>query len=167
MNQNEICESCISWSSSIRYKGCFAWVGFLAHGICHKHSFIEKDNQALAVCYSEGITGEFITKRSFSCNEYKFDINHKQRRLNEDWEQKELEDKYENDRKEDIKNELKKIREGIKNNIYIKPGYIVLPKELNSITDLLTEEEKRQYRELYVKQRIEKAEKERIANDTK
>jgi len=151
---NKICQTCLFWSSSILYERCFSWKDFLAHGICHKHSSIRKNNQALSVCESEGITGEFITKRTFSCNEYKFDSNYKQRRINEDWEQKEQDDKWEEQRKINIENELNRIRYGIKNNIHIRLGWVELPKGLNSITDLLTEEEKRQYREMEVQRRI-------------
>ena len=81
MNKRENCQSCLYWTSSIRYKDMFSHD---LQGVCNRHTC--GDGNAEAICSGEGISGELITRYNFGCNEYKYDEIYKQRKLNEDWE---------------------------------------------------------------------------------
>lgn len=146
------CETCLHWSTSIGIGISLEWGDdenqFEGDGICHKHSSM-KDGKALAICDSEGITGEFITKKDFSCSEFGFDKNYEQRLVDEHQEHDDFQKRCEELLEQDVENAIQKIRDGLKKGIYVEAKAWPCPKGLNSITDLLTEDEKRQYRELY------------------
>lgn len=148
----DCCKICLHWSTSIGIGISLEWGDdenqFEGDGICHKHSSM-KDGKALAICDSEGITGEFITKKDFSCSEFGFDKNHKQRLLDENQEHYDFLKSMEERSQQDVERALQEIRDGIENGIYVEAKAWPCPKGLNSITDLLTEDEKRQYRKLY------------------
>ena len=150
----ETCQTCIHWTACLSYKDIYDTMkDFSANGMCRKHSDVSEGN-ALAVCNSEGILGDFITKKKFGCNEYEFDKYWAKRLLDENREYSNNNCEWARKRRREtrrrIKEELQKIRGGMKNGMYIPPTSYYCPKRFNSITDLLTKNEKSYLRELEV-----------------
>ena len=64
------CKDCKYWNTT----SCFLSDVCGDFGYCEKHSPERgddtKDNLAIAMCYGEGIEGEFLTKPEFGCVEF-------------------------------------------------------------------------------------------------